>query len=510
MPLWDYAGGDLLESPPMEEIRRSYDAYRQETERALFLTAIGQRRWPALEEVDARFEQLSSGDALGSLRRERESAVSEAAQEAGRRLVLAVEAAVICARTRDLEARLFEREVSPNVRAAGLVDSVAGWRAALETQADSAQRRRIQSAIEGVWSETGSLREELLRGRAEVIRELGYASERAFAEARHPDIDYERWRRAMLGLLEATEPRHRDGLAHALSIAGVAPGEGHRADARYVDRFSSLDPLFPSAEIADCFDFTTRGMAIDLRGLRGVEVRLPSAEAPSGSAFSGCFPIQLPGEIAVLLGRRGGAPGYLGFFYAAGTALHAAFTSPELPVERRRDPDPALVSMWGLLFAHRIADLAWLEDLPLAARRQEIAGALRFRRLAAVRRCAGRALAELEWCDARDDGHSAQIADFYSETLTQATGYHHPPDAYRLDLDPELGACDELRAFCLEAQLSDYLLQRFGRKFWKERRAGDLLKELWNTGASYTAEQIAAELGLGGLGPELLTDALLA
>ena len=67
-----------------------------------------------------------------------------------------------------------------------------------------------------------------------------------------------------------------------------------------------------------------------------------------------------------------------------------------------------------------------------------------------------------------------------------------------------------LRGWCLEAQLSELLRERFGRRFWRERAAGELLKELWNTGATYSAEEIAAQLGLGALEIDRLIETCLA
>ena len=78
-----------------------------------------------------------------------------------------------------------------------------------------------------------------------------------------------------------------------------------------------------------------------------------------------------------------------------------------------------------------------------------------------------------------------------------------------IDTDPDLYCADYLRAWCLEAKLSEHLRERFGRRFWRERGAGDLLKELWNTGATYTADGLADELGLGPIDTEALIEDLL-
>ena len=56
-----------------------------------------------------------------------------------------------------------------------------------------------------------------------------------------------------------------------------------------------------------------------------------------------------------------------------------------------------------------------------------------------------------------------------------------------------------LRGRAFASQLRDFLRHEFGRSFWRERRCGDLLKELWQTGTTYSAEQLTDELGFGPL-----------
>ena len=61
------------------------------------------------------------------------------------------------------------------------------------------------------------------------------------------------------------------------------------------------------------------------------------------------------------------------------------------------------------------------------------------------------------------------------------------------------GEALELQEKRVEARLSELLRAEYGRRFWKRRPAGDLLKELWNTGTTLTAETLSGELGLGEL-----------
>ena len=103
------------------------------------------------------------------------------------------------------------------------------------------------------------------------------------------------------------------------------------------------------------------------------------------------------------------------------------------------------------------------------------------------------------------------LAELHADELTAATHCRHSPHGALSDLlagAAPLAAIDDLRALCLEAQLAAYLREGFGDAFWRERGAGDLLKELWSTGSTYTPASLAVELGLGEIAPGALLEEL--
>ncbi len=124
------------------------------------------------------------------------------------------------------------------------------------------------------------------------------------------------------------------------------------------------------------------------------------------------------------------------------------------------------------------------------------------------RRCAAKVRYELELESLPNTADPRPLAELYTEELYTATGARTSEARYLYETDPWLYSVDTLRARCLESQLVEHLRTRFGRRFWRERRAGDLLKELWNTGATYTAEELAAALGIGPISVDLLIEQL--
>jgi len=57
--------------------------------------------------------------------------------------------------------------------------------------------------------------------------------------------------------------------------------------------------------------------------------------------------------------------------------------------------------------------------------------------------------------------------------------------------------------------LRDYLQTKYGRVWWRNRRAGELLKEMWNTGNRYRADELVEQVGAGKFSIEPVIDEFL-
>src|ERR1041384_3189794 len=118
-------------------------------------------------------------------------------------------------------------------------------------------------------------------------------------------------------------------------------------------------------------------------------------------------------------------------------------------------------------------------------------------------------------------GRVEHVAVEYAATLTDATNFAYDPalhlwastkhlrmiDAFAAP--QQLAPAAALRARLFAAALGEHLRTRHGLRWWAVRAAGDELIDLWNTGARYTVEELAALVGTGALDVELLADALL-
>jgi hypothetical protein len=78
--------------------------------------------------------------------------------------------------------------------------------------------------------------------------------------------------------------------------------------------------------------------------------------------------------------------------------------------------------------------------------------------------------------------------------MREATKIVFAPVGFLADVDPGFYVTSYLRAWALEAQLRTALREQFGRAWFAERKAGALLRELWNEGQGLDADEIAREV----------------
>jgi hypothetical protein len=490
----------------MEQIRARFDAAEEVLARETWRFRVGRVARLDLSRVDDEFGDVTGGDLLDAARREEGAAAFESGRDAWSRLRRALECAFVSRRTRDLERELLEREVQERISIAGTDAPLFAWQLGVARERDVDARRRIQDAIDAAQERLSPLRRELFVQRGELLASLGYASRRAFAEAALPELDLDAWGRSASELLDRTEGRYQDGLRALLGDIGVEPGRATPADEARLGLMPQFAERFPAGKRGDLVGFATAGLGVPARALGGIEFDLESRRGKQPRPL--CVAAQVPGEIYVSVSDTGGVDSVTALLHQTGRALQLAFTSPELPVERRRVGDPAVSELWGSLLSARLADPAWFADLIPSPALDAFERAARHQRLARLRRVAARVSYALELASQPAGSDPHPLAERFADALSRATGCHYRASGYLTGDEEPLYAVHELRAACLEARISELLRLEFGERFWRERRAGDLLKELWNTGCTYTADELASELGVGPIDVAPLIEAI--
>jgi hypothetical protein len=94
----------------------------------------------------------------------------------------------------------------------------------------------------------------------------------------------------------------------------------------------------------------------------------------------------------------------------------------------------------------------------------------------------------------------------YSETMKSYTGLMHPQEFWLYDLSNGFYSADHLRGWMCEAMLREHLRTKYGNSWIVSRSAAGFLKEIWETGQLYSADELCKEIGMGELTPQVFID----
>jgi hypothetical protein len=174
-------------------------------------------------------------------------------------------------------------------------------------------------------------------------------------------------------------------------------------------------------------------------------------------------------------------------------------------VEHRIWGDRALSESYAFLLEHFILDPQWLARMLSFTKSKEFLHFQSLFRLFLVRRCAGKLRFAIQLHEQESFEGMPQI---YAETMRAYTGLQHQPESWLEELPDGFDSADYLRGWALESMLREYLRTKCGKAWSLNRSAAGFLKEIWETGFLYRADELCREIGMGPLEPQALADEL--
>jgi hypothetical protein len=460
---------------------------------------VGEKEVSEQAEIVKRYADLFSRDQLDALRDAEEGAAGDE-RELLYRLRKTCEsglaAAQLAGREDELENRFLAERVTFQGEEMPLRNAQAKL-AVLPGYADREELGRIQAEASARFNpdriELMQLGEELaadLSGIEDAIerneeekgislRELSAALERASVDSTQSyDGLRERWFAKLLG----------DGREEV-------PSSYHTA---WMRRLSPLEATYAKDRATDVCLRTLEALGFDLEAQPNIRLDLDDRPQKSPRA---CVIASDPPKVVHLITRaQGGLHDYQAFLHEAGHALHYAGCDPQLPyVFRRISRDHALTEIYSYIVVAITREPEWHQLhfglTPDQAR--EHAEATTFLEALLYRRYEAKLRYELDfWSRFMQDGGDAEV---YERLLTEATGIRYRRDNYVSDMDAGFYSADYLRAWIRSAQLRDHLVREVGEDWWRNRRTGELLAELFREGTKPTSEEIAARLGFDPL-----------
>jgi len=181
--------------------------------------------------------------------------------------------------------------------------------------------------------------------------------------------------------------------------------------------------------------------------------------------------VRVPDEVYLVLRPHGGQTDWNTFLHELGHALHFAYMRPDLPYEYRWLGDNSITEGYAMLFDHRMQDAGWLKRYTnLGNTLHRFLRTAGFEELHFLRRYCAKLLYETELYGGGTSWQS--LPDLYVEQLSGATTFkYNRADAF-VDVDPRYYAVRYLRAWQLQALISETLVELFDVGWWRNPRAG--------------------------------------
>jgi hypothetical protein len=205
-----------------------------------------------------------------------------------------------------------------------------------------------------------------------------------------------------------------------------------------------------------------------------------------------CAPVRVPDEVYLVLRPHGGQADYRTLLHELGHALHFAYTRPDYPFEWRWLGDNSVTEGYAMLLDHLMHDGGWLTRYTGLGRRHAPAflRTVGFEELHFLRRYCAKLIYETALYSG-DVGWDS-LPDLYVERLTNATTFRYDSADAFVDVDPRFYAARYLRAWQLQALLTESLVERFDVDWWRNPRAGPwIVSELMGEGQRELAGELA-------------------
>ena len=360
---------------------------------------------------------------------------------------------------------------------------------------DAARRHDLDQRRLEVTAAQNPLRERRWEALYAQTRSLGFASYAAFSEELGR-LGLERLRDTMERFLQETEEPYRRRLERELRAVEVDPAQAERSDLLRLFRSPQFDAAFPPQRMLPALEATLRALGVDVGGQQNVH--LDTEERPRKTPRAFCAPVEIPGEIYLVISPHGGHDDYRAFFHEAGHVQHFAHIRPDQPFAFRGLGDNSVTEGFAFVLEHLLYSAPWLRRYLELEDSGPYLSLARFQKLYMLRRYGAKLLYELG-LHGDGDGDGPAHAKRYAGLLTQHVGVRYSPADYLADVDDGFYCARYLRAWIFEAQLRASFVRRWGEEWFMQPEAGVALRELWSAGQRQPVDDLLRQLGEPGL-----------
>ena len=463
----------------VEELRRDGERLLQELSRELYEAHAGLKATAELQRIYEKYSPVLGQDALELTRELFVAAPDGSDEQRSARILLDWQAESQSSR---VLADLDEREIAWEGDAVVRCDDgrqIPYQRASIElaNSTSAAERATIERARAAlVAAELAPMKRERFQRERDIIESLGLANGYNATWERLSGISLSALRAESESFLRDTQAMW-DEVAPAVvkRALGMNIRDTTRADALALFRAREFDAYFPAREMDPAIRRQVREMGIDPDAGGRVRYDIGEREGKRSRAF--CAPVVVPHEVYLVLRPHGGQTDWNTYLHELGHALHFAYMRPDHPMEFRYMGDNSVTEGYAMLFDHLMQDAGWLQrytglEKSTTPRFLRSAG---FEELHFLRRYAAKLIYETQLYGGAVSWDA--LPDLYVEQLTSATSFRYSPADAFVDVDARYYSARYLRAWQLQALLTETLVERFDADWWRNPRTGPFVMQ---------------------------------
>lgn len=348
------------------------------------------------------------------------------------------------------------------------------------------------------------LREKRLRIHHVSTREAGYES---YTDFYYQMLGYEPGVPAAQAreFRDQTFPFYRDLVTERCRrLYGKDPADTPPWESKNIYWGKDFDAYFPKETFLDFTYGFFATLGLDIREMPNV--RVDDENRPEKEARAACWGFDPPNDVRVNLKPVGGVDDYEAAFHEFGHALHAAYTTPDLPFEFRTLGSNELTETYAIFFEQMFNDRAFLAD-ELGMPEEAINEFLEYRLIIDMGSARGIAFAVI-YDEALHSGELDDPLSFYEAEVDKQRlfpKYMCNVEGNYLSVDEGFYALYYMAAYYAVAQLRAKVVETFGPKWYKDPAAGEFFQELFRRGDAWTQEEMLQHIGYEeGLNPDYL------
>ena len=345
--------------------------------------------------------------------------------------------------------------------------------------------------------------EEMFLNEERVIKSFGFKSKKDMFEDLSV-INLQDLNHYMMNFVNDTESLYRNTLSfYTEKYLKQNTDNLYYYDLLRLFRLNEYDAIFENKKMLGICDNFTNKMGLDLRGNGRINLDLEVRIGKSPRAF--CTAVKIPGEIYLSLFPNGGLDSYTGFLHEMGHALHFAHTDPGLLFEEKYLGDYSVTESYALLFDHLMFYEPWLKKFTgfESSNLKNYMHIRAFYELFQLRKLAFKLNYELFLSSTPGLEGKKQM---YAGLKYRILHVKSSSSDYLSDIDTYFYSARYIRAWMLQSVLQNRLSSEFSSDWFINRKSGKYLKELWNSGQKYSADELSADIFRSQLNLDLVKE----